>query len=343
MAGSERPVNQRASHQIWEVTTAGALQPLTRDLNSYSNPTVTADGSTVAAVQVENRSGIDVAPVRDGVPGAFTELFPISAMRAGFGGIAWLAGDRLAHGILQGDVQQVFVTDVTSMSSRPLTTGASHHDPAVSGNGRVMVVARDDGDRSNLWRVDPETGREQRLTQGQIDLSEVLNADGSWIVYTSTTETIKLLKIPGTGGQSVEMIQRPAVCTGISADGREALCLVFGAAGEPEGMLIPMTGGEPRRIPGLPATAKLVRFGPDGRSITYLISHEGADELWSLPPQGGKPRRLVRFEGKEISDFAWSPDGARIAVVKVSQSGDVVLLKRGSQTSEQRGRPIPRQ
>ena len=51
MSGSERPANQRGPAQIWQVSTsgAGALQPLTRDLNSYLQLGVTSDGSTVAA------------------------------------------------------------------------------------------------------------------------------------------------------------------------------------------------------------------------------------------------------------------------------------------------------
>ena len=91
---------------------------------------------------------------------------------------------------------------------------------------------------------------------------------------------------------------------------------------------MPLAGGDPRPIAGLPPASRGARFGPDGRSITYLMSHDGADEIWSLPLKGGEPRRLVRFEGKEISDFAWSSDGTRLAVVKTTQSGDVVLLKR---------------
>jgi Tol biopolymer transport system component/predicted Ser/Thr protein kinase len=328
VAGSERPVNQRAFTQVWEVSTKGDLQPLTRDLNSYSDVAVTSDGSTVAAVQVELRSGIDVAPARDGVPGEFTELFPTSASRPGLGGISWLDQKRLAHGMMQADTQQVFLTDVTAKSSRALTTGASHHDLAVSGNGRAMVVVKDEGDHSNLWRLDPETGREQRLTEGQFDIYPVLNADGATVVYSSSIEKIKLLKVPAAGGRPVELTQNPAWCLDISVDDRDALCYVSGPSGEPEVTLIPVAGGDPRPVAGFPSITKQARFAPDGRSITYLLSHEGADELWSLPTKGGEPRRLARFDGKEITDFAWSPDGARLAVVKVSRSGDVVLLKR---------------
>ena len=230
--------------------------------------------------------------------------------------------------LLQVDLLQVFVTDVTSKSSRVLTTGPSHHNPAVSRDGRAMVVNRDEGAHTNLWRLDPETGREQRLTEGEFDTSAALTSDGAWVLYASAQDVFKLLKIPGTGGAPVEVSQRPAYCPGVSADDRDALCLVFDPSGNPEGMLIPLTGGPPRPAPGIPADAAMARFGPDGRSITYLVSRQGADELWSLTPQGDKPRRLIRFEGKEIRDFAWSPDGTQLAVVKMSRSGDVVLLKR---------------
>jgi Tol biopolymer transport system component len=231
--------------------------------------------------------------------------------------------------MMQGDVQQIFLTDVASKSSRALTSGASHHDPAVSRDGRTMVVARDEGTHTNLWRLDPETGRTERLTGGQFEGSQSLTSNGSWAVYVSAQEPITLLKVPGSGGTPVEILQRPALCQDISRDDREALCLVFAPSGDPSPAIVPLEGGEPRSIPGLPPAVKLLRFGPDGRSITYLMTHEGADELWSLPLQGGKARRLLRFEAEEIGEFAWSPGGTRLAVAKLVRSGDVVLLKRG--------------
>jgi len=327
VAGSERPANQLGNPQVWEVSTGGALQPLTRDLNTYSDISVTADGSTLAAVQVERRSGIFVAPVRDGVPGELTELFPIAASRAGFSGIAWIAADRLAYSMVQGDEQQVFVSDITARSPRALTQGPSHTYPTVSRDGRTMVVGRSDGNRRNLWRLDPVTGQAQRLTEGEFDMYQVPSVDGSWIVYSTAMETIKTMKIPATGGTPVELSSRPAWCVDASSDGR-ILCFISGPTGGPEAVLIPLAGGEPVAAPGIPAAAGMARFGPDGRSITYLITHEGADELRSIPAEGGEPRLLARFESNQVMDFAWSPDGKHLAVVKYSRSGDVVLLKR---------------
>jgi Tol biopolymer transport system component/predicted Ser/Thr protein kinase len=329
VAGSERPVNQEASSQIWEASEAGDLQPLTRDLNSYSGLSVTSDGSIIAAVQQEQRSGIEVATVRDGAPGEFVELFPTSVALAGFDGIAWLADGKLAYSMKQGEVQQVFVTDVATRSTRALTAGTSHHGPSASRDGRVLVTIRDDGDRSNVWRVDPETGREQRLTDGKFDALSIVTWDGASVVYSSVRdETAGLFKIATEGGTPVALYDGPMWCFDTSEADQDALCVLVGESGEPDWILMPLAGGDPRPVTGIPKTARTAKFAPDRRTITYLATTEGVDEIWTLPPEGGQPRRLVRIEGKEILNYAWSPDGSRLAIVKWAQSGDVVLLRR---------------
>ena len=41
------------------------------------------------------------------------------------------------------------------------------------------------------------------------------------------------------------------------------------------------------------------------------------------PIVGGAPRQLTRFTDKDIADFAWSPDGARLAITReVAQGRD---------------------
>jgi TolB protein len=254
-------------------------------------------------------------------------MYGISAARAGLGGIAWVGEERLAHGMLQGDTEQVFVTDVASKASRALTAGPAHAEPAVSRDGRALVVVRKEGDSHRVWRIDLDTGSGQLLSEGPFDAFPTVSADGSSVVYASAEEAIRLLKVPGEGGASAELSARPTWCPDVSLDG-DLLCITFPTSGEQEAVLLPLAGGEPRALDGIPAAARVIRFGPDDRSITWLVSHEGADEIWGMPLGGGEPERLARFDGMEIDNFAWSPDGTRLAVVKISRSGDVVLLKR---------------
>jgi Tol biopolymer transport system component len=328
VAGSELPVVQQGSWQIWSVPVGGEPEPLTRDLNSYTDVSMTADGATIAAVQVEVRSGIDLAPIQNGAVGPFKELFPISPSRAGLTGLAWLAPDQLAHTQLQAEREQIHVTNVATGTSRALTSGDPHGQPRVSRDGRTLIVARSEGDHSRLWQLDPATGREQRLTGGKLDTGQVVAPDGSYVVYTAMAKTVQLIKMPVGGGTPVELMNRPSFCLDVSPDGRDLVCLRLSPSGQPETILLAAAGGEPRPIPGLPAGAHAVKFGQDGRSLVYLVSHEGADELWRFPLAQGTPSRMARLEGQSIEDFALSPDGSRLAIVKVSRSGDVVLLKR---------------
>jgi eukaryotic-like serine/threonine-protein kinase len=329
VTGSEKPLTQGAPDQIWQISAQGEAVPLTHDLNAYSGVTVMKDGSTIAAVQVERRSGIDVADVHAGVPGQLTELFPITAARYGTGGLAWLPGGKLLHASMSGEAMEVFLTDLASRDTRQLTTGAPHHTPAASRDGRTLVVVRDEQESSRLFRIDPATGNEERLTDGPFDVFGTLNADGSWLVWSSVGDTARLMKRAMTpGGSPVELLREAMFCTDVSVDERMT-CLMALPTGETRPIVVPLAGGEPKQATQVPPSARIEKFGPDGRTITWLVVAPGACEIWSDVPGKAEPRMLARIEGKEIGNYAFSPDGTHLAVVKYTDSGDVVLLKKG--------------
>lgn len=63
------------------------------------------------------------------------------------------------------------------------------------------------------------------------------------------------------------------------------------------------------------------RFSPDGRYLSFLAAR-GEDEddddaksqVWLLPRAGGEARRLTSYPGG-VTDYAWSPDGTKLAVI----------------------------
>jgi dipeptidyl aminopeptidase/acylaminoacyl peptidase len=103
----------------------------------------------------------------------------------------------------------------------------------------------------------------------------------------------------------------------ISPDGR---WIVFSAAAgdvtantNPTNLyLVPLAGGETRR---LTATAKgdfLPRWAPDGKRVTFVSSRGGEAELWTIPVAGGEATKLggaaLGVEGPAV----WSPKGDRL-------------------------------
>jgi len=54
-------------------------------------------------------------------------------------------------------------------------------------------------------------------------------------------------------------------------------------------------------------------FSPDGRSVYFLSGKSGSSQLYSIPLDGGTPRRLTDFP-VDVEGYRVSPDGSRVAI-----------------------------
>jgi dipeptidyl aminopeptidase/acylaminoacyl peptidase len=115
----------------------------------------------------------------------------------------------------------------------------------------------------------------------------------------------------------------------ISPDGKEILFMVSRtrAAGEPDRSviwIIPADGTAPPRPfilgDGMDASP---RWSPDGRTVAFISSRDDptvdgplnrarSRRLWAIPAAGGEATPLTSVPG-DVSRFAWSPDGRKIA------------------------------
>lgn len=63
------------------------------------------------------------------------------------------------------------------------------------------------------------------------------------------------------------------------------------------------------------------RFSPDGRYLAFLTARDdeadgqdGKSQVWLMERAGGEARELTSFPGG-VSDYVWSPDGSKLAVI----------------------------
>jgi Tol biopolymer transport system component len=97
---------------------------------------------------------------------------------------------------------------------------------------------------------------------------------------------------------------------------------------------LPFAGGEP----GFLETVSepdfgLIRWLPDGRALTYIVTRDGVSNLRSLPIDGGAEKQLTRFTSDRIFRFAWAPDGKNLAYERGSVLNEIVLIN-GDQDGE---------
>jgi Tol biopolymer transport system component/DNA-binding winged helix-turn-helix (wHTH) protein len=177
----------------------------------------------------------------------------------------------------KGDNSGIYVKLVGESNAIRLTTDpALEAYPAWSPDGKRIAFWRDRPGAPAIWSVSPLGGGEQKLADGREIGQMSWSPDGKWL----------------------------AVAIDKSND-------------TPAGLfLVPVDGGEPRRLSSrkAPAFDRDASFSPDGRLLAYAscASRWSCDVLVQQVDSGcvpvGGPRRITK-QGIYINGIAWSRDG----------------------------------
>jgi dipeptidyl aminopeptidase/acylaminoacyl peptidase len=76
--------------------------------------------------------------------------------------------------------------------------------------------------------------------------------------------------------------------------------------------MVPLAGGEPRRLTTAPGQDNHPRWSPDGKAIAFLSNRGGSAQVWLLPVEGGEARQLTKLP-IDVAGPIWSPKGDLIA------------------------------
>jgi Tol biopolymer transport system component/imidazolonepropionase-like amidohydrolase len=95
----------------------------------------------------------------------------------------------------------------------------------------------------------------------------------------------------------------------VSPDGKT---IVFDLLGDL--YLLPITGGEAKRITSGMAWDCMPRFSPDGKSIAFISDRSGSDNLWLINPDGTGAHPITRETDNALSSPSWTPDGDYLVV-----------------------------
>jgi dipeptidyl aminopeptidase/acylaminoacyl peptidase len=80
-------------------------------------------------------------------------------------------------------------------------------------------------------------------------------------------------------------------------------------------------GKENRQLTKTRKSESQPAWSPDGRLLAYVASasddpddEDATEQVWLVDRSGGAPRQVTRLAG-DVTEFAWAPDGRRLAVV----------------------------
>jgi Tol biopolymer transport system component len=91
--------------------------------------------------------------------------------------------------------------------------------------------------------------------------------------------------------------------------------------------VIPVNGGQVVNNLDMPGGIAAPRWSPNGKGLQYLLTRNGATNLWEQPLSGEKSRQLTRFTSGQVFDFNWMNNGKQLLLTRGQVSSDVVLLR----------------
>jgi Tol biopolymer transport system component len=312
-----------ALSQLWKLSYPGLeLTRLTNDLSSYEGISVTADRTTLVTGRTDAKVAIWVGD-GDGANG--TEAAPPAPHETNYGyGLTW-AGEHLVFTSTVGDHSSLFRVvpgrgAPEEIHSRVQWLGAGTSD------GRTLVfISTEPRTQGSLWKSDADGRNAVQIAPGNVFAPVVTRDDRSVIVVKADEKTQAVAwMVPIDGGTPTQITDRLTQFPDVSPDGRFMAFFTADASNPPAIVVCDLPGCKTlTRLPPPPAVTKL-RWTPNGRGIAY---HKDSN-VWIQPLDGGPARQFTHFtDGRTIPDFAWSRDGKRLAIARVSVTNDIVLFK----------------
>ena len=324
--------------QIGFISSArGQLQPVTRDTNRYITLTRSADGKTLASVQLKTTQSLHILPGAGSQSADFKPVFPAGREVRGFNWTAdgaLLIGDgpRLLHTTVDGKDQTQLIGDAAAGILDVSPCGSDHLIFTWMFHGGVNTA--------NVWRANTDGSSPVKVTNGKRDTRAICSPDGKWVYYYDQ-DGRRIARVPLDGSGKAEPLPGSVVPNSflagsghvLSADGKMLAYMVevldpATQNGEQKLALLDLGSSAPRL---LKADARVARgglqFTPDGKNVAYPIQEKGVDNIWIQPLDGSPGHQITNFTSEQITSFHWSPDGKSLGVLRNHSESDVVLLQ----------------
>ena len=216
----------------------------------------------------------------------------------------------------------IYVKQLGNESLLRLTTHpAADLWPCWSPDGRSIAFTREQTESSGLYLIPSLGGAERRITQlssvGNFDHYQISwSPDGAWLAVrdsNSPSEPPSIFLVARETGEKRKLTSPPAAAHGdrspaISPDGKTVAFVRFISSGVGDLYLIPIAGGEARRLTFDNTGTTSPVWTSDSREILFLRTQS----LWRVPATGGTPVQ-VEAAGRNLTSLALSRQGQRLA------------------------------
>jgi serine/threonine protein kinase/sugar lactone lactonase YvrE len=305
----------------------GKLHNVTRDTNSYSEPSLAGDGRTLVSVLSQAHynlftmpASLNIAEARQVTSGAPAVSF------------SWTRDGQVV--VASDSDSGLALVNPESGAKTPLVAqaGARADTPSACPDGRVVFSSIfSKGNKAlNIWSTDTSGGSLKQLSDGKVDANPVCSPDGRWVFYQDAVNGGRLMKVSIDGGKPEKISDELTADFDISADSKTIVVASFAHLDDHVERLTLLAMASNQILKSLafehPRSGR-IRFSRDGKAVVYPFRHAGVDDLWLQPLDGSPGKQITDFKSEHIIDFHWSFDGSKVGVIRGHTDSDVVLIR----------------
>lgn len=306
----------------------GEARTLTNDLSDYQLVSLTADGRALVTVLSENTSNIWLVP-----SGEWSNGRQLTSTRTnGILSIDLMGDGRIIYQSRAGGSSDLWIMDADGRNQKQLTDNATFERFASATPDGRFIVFGSTGVGTQLWRMDIDGSNATLLTTSP-GFDPTISPDGKWVVYTTFgARGFNIWKVSIDGGEPMQVTQYYSQAPAISPDGKLIACYYVEERTRTTRIaLVPFEGGEPTKVfdyllQPFAASPYPVRWTPDGRALTYIVTRGGVSNIWIQPLDGSQPRPLTDYKSDRIFSFDWSSDGKWLVLSRGPEQRDVVMM-----------------
>ena len=306
--------------QLWTVSTSsGEAHRVTNDRTDYDSAIdLTQDGKRVAVIANGAASNLWIAGASDlSHPSQVTSGEPTLYQ------VRELPDGRL---IAMGTGAWIMNKDgINRVPVRSLD-----HPEWIEPCGRFLLAVTSTNGKKILTRAANDGSNETVLTSGDV-LFPACSQDRQFAYYLNAVHPEKIRKISMADGSISEIgdVLGDTLFGNIvvSPDGKY-LAYPYQQYSPPvvELAVIPSGGGTPINEFQVPGFLGTLRWSPDGKALHYVLTSNGASNIWEQPLSTLKPKQLTHFASGEIFDFSWTSDHEHLLMTRGQSRRDVILL-----------------
>jgi serine/threonine protein kinase len=306
---------------------SGAVHRITTDLNRYGTYSlgITRDGQTIGSIQERLTGNIFLYDEN----GRFIRRVTSADGHNGMDHVSWAADDRVYFGSIETGDQEVWSANVNDPNPKQVTN--AHDDgfsygAVVTPDGKSLYFLGWRAEKAGLFRQDLKSGEVKHLLQGWDFHHLRISPDGQWLVFNDSGMALPpMMRYSIADGSVKKLLDGPVTVEGYSPDGKQIL---FRYGNDLRGIYVmPADGGTPKKY-SLPFNVAEAAWGAEGKFV-YVTEDGQNQNLLRYWFGSGKMEKLTNFSDdyKLIARMSTSPDGKRVAVTRVRQDADAILIR----------------